>query len=400
MGATTQIKTPEELHTIITKQKGKATPSLAGDDKKDQQFRFVPFKEYMAGPLEPPQWLIKDILEREALSVLFGPPESYKSFLAIDWGLSIASQTSWNGHAVKGGPVFSIIGEGARGYRRRLAAWRKVHLCQSDIPFFVSEIPAQILDVTSATAVGHAINRLRSSYGAPALVIIDTLARNFGPGHENDTKDMTAFIANLDRYIGRDFSRLIVHHSGLTDQGRSRGSSSLRAALDAEYKMSCQEEKVTITCTKMKDAPRFKPLHFVPQIMALGGTEDDPITSVVLSRVEGQPATVKLTTQWRDALKLLQEMCSEKVSELLSEWRKALCAEKIYSRAGAYSACDTLSDKGFIVISGDYVRLSELSERVLSVHHDRVLSCLINPPPLKGGDYQTHREKLYDQQTI
>lgn len=364
------------------------------DAGRKAEFHFISLTEYMAGDLQPPQWRIKNILEDESLAVLFGPAESYKSFLAIDWGLSIAAQIPWNGHYVKGGLVFSIIGEGKNGYRRRIAAWLKANNVSKDFPFFVSDVPAQILNVESAQAVGNAINELRAEHGKPALVIIDTLARNFGPGHENDTKDMTTFISNLDEHIGRDFARLIVHHTGLSDQNRSRGNSALRAALDAEYKMSSKEGEIILCCTKMKDAPKFQPFHFMPKVIALGGTEQDPITSVVLSQVEGQQATVKLTTQWKDALNLLHKMCEGKVSESLSEWRKALYEKKIYTRGASYSACDTLSDKGLIVISGDYVRLSELSERVLfDLPGQGVDVSVLSSPLIRGGQSDTPRTK-------
>lgn len=89
----------------------------------------------------------------------------------------------------------------------------------------------------------------------PQLVILDTLARCFGPGDENSTQDMTRFVAACDEIRSRwRCAVLLIHHSGLSDKTRSRGSSALRAALDAEYRLERTDASLLLTATKMKDA--------------------------------------------------------------------------------------------------------------------------------------------------
>ena len=74
---------------------------------------------------------------------------------------------------------------------------------------------------------------MSDQHGQPALVIIDTLNRNFGAGDENNTADMTRFIIGLDR-LKNDLNTaiLVVHHTGLGNKERSSGNSALKAALD------------------------------------------------------------------------------------------------------------------------------------------------------------------------
>jgi len=68
----------------------------------------------------PPEWIIKDILPTESLSVLFGESGTGKSFLALDLCLSIARGSEWHGHHVdRAGAVIYICGEGASGVKRR-----------------------------------------------------------------------------------------------------------------------------------------------------------------------------------------------------------------------------------------------------------------------------------------
>ena len=67
----------------------------------------------------------------------------------------------------------------------------------------------------------------------PSLVVIDTLARNFGGGNENATQDMNLFITNLDR-LKAEFgcTVLVVHHTGKDAAKKERGNTALRGASD------------------------------------------------------------------------------------------------------------------------------------------------------------------------
>ncbi|HYW80506.1 MAG TPA: AAA family ATPase, partial [Thermoguttaceae bacterium] len=69
--------------------------------------------------MRPPEWLLRGVLERDTFALVFGDPGCGKSFLAIDWACRIATGTPWRGHAVQGGPVVYIAGEGQQGFGRR-----------------------------------------------------------------------------------------------------------------------------------------------------------------------------------------------------------------------------------------------------------------------------------------
>jgi len=100
---------------------------------------------------------------------------------------------------VKQGTVFYICGEGQQGIGRRIAAWHNAHKTKAaDVPFFVSKTPTQLMDLEAIQDVRRAVDSMTKQYGPPAVVHIDTLARNFGEGDENATKDMNKAISNLD----------------------------------------------------------------------------------------------------------------------------------------------------------------------------------------------------------
>jgi hypothetical protein len=215
--------------------------------------------------LKQPEFLIDDMIETDATGVLFGPPGCGKSFISVDVALSVATGSDFHGRKTKRGPVFYIAGEGHAGLARRFHAWSQARgVSISDALLFKSERAAQFLDMASARAVADACLELASQNGPPAMVVLDTLARNFGPGDENSTSDMGAFVAALDD-LRANFPActvLIVHHTGHGDATRSRGSSVLKGASDFEFGATKDGPTITLKNPKMKDAPELPDQFF------------------------------------------------------------------------------------------------------------------------------------------
>jgi len=232
---------------------------------------------------------------------LFGAPGSMKSFIVIDMGLCISTGLDWHGHKVKQGPCLYICGEGRANVKKRNVAWELHHGVKAP-QFFVSTSAAQLLDPASLSDVMSAVAEITATHGKPALIIIDTLNRNFGPGDENSTSDMTAFIQAVDQL--RDYLQcaiIIVHHSGLAAAERGRGSSALRGAMDFEYGCDkstaddIEDTVVTLTNRKVKDHDAPPPMAFKQVLIDLGIVDEDmqPLMSIVLEQTEAEPAKKK-----------------------------------------------------------------------------------------------------------
>jgi hypothetical protein len=198
---------------------------------------------------------------------VFGDPGGGKSFVAIDIACCVATGSAWHGHQVKQGAVFYIAGEGHNGLARRFKAWELGNsISLSGAPIFKSHRAAQLYDATEAALVAVSIKQLSEEAGhIPSMIVIDTLARNMG-GDENSTQDMNAFIQHIDNYLRQvwNCSVIIVHHSGTMDKDRGRGSSALKGALDAEYRVALDSGTKTIQFEnkKMKDAEMPIPKNF------------------------------------------------------------------------------------------------------------------------------------------
>jgi hypothetical protein len=231
-------------------------------------------------------WLLRGILERECLALLFGDPGTAKSFTALAWAVAIAAGREWQGHRVTQGPVAYIAGEGHAGLARRLKALEVHHgMSLADAPLFVSRRAVAMLDAVAVDALVEELDRLPAP---PVLIVIDTLARALAGGEENSAADIGAFVAALDRLKScYKAAVLVVHHAGHGDKSRARGSSALRAAVDVEMGLSWlpdAPEVLALACTKAKDGEPFKTLYFELQGVALPWADDDgePINSAVL----------------------------------------------------------------------------------------------------------------------
>ena len=246
-------------------------------------FKLIKVSELTAQP-KPIDWLLDGILESGSLNLLFGEPASGKSLFAFDWAFCIASGRDWLGKETQKRDVIILAGEGHSGLRRRMRALEVKHGIKTPDNLLVSEIPANLTDHAQAQWVADAIAQNCTNGG---LVIIDTLNRNMGAADENNAKDIAELLNILDGCIrSMGLAVLIVHHSGHGNQGRARGSSAIRAAVDAEFCVTKKADSITLGCTKAKDFEPFKDMEFSLKVTELGDQWHDksgqPIASVYL----------------------------------------------------------------------------------------------------------------------
>lgn len=259
------------------------------------------FKFVWANDLEikEPRFLVKNLLEEDCLGLVIGDPSSGKSLFVLDMACCISTGAPFHGRQVKEGPVLYLAGEGHNGLRRRLAAWeRENKISLKDARLAISTKAAALTDGMAVEEVIRAIEEILTPIEEkPALLIVDTLARNFGIGDENSAQDMGIFIAELDRIrTTYECSVLVVHHSGVADKNRGRGSTALRGAVDAEYKVEKEGTHHVVTCQKAKDMVEPEPIHFERQSVEILETiEGDIITAPVLIDAEPQEKKTNLT---------------------------------------------------------------------------------------------------------
>lgn len=265
--------------------------------------------------LPPSEHLVKGVLDRGAFSVVFGEPNTGKSFFAMDLALHVALGWEWRGKKVRPGAVVYIAAEGGRGLIRRLDAFGQHHQIDdpAGLPFYILPAPLDLRDGDGDT--GPLIKKIEALGASQRveLVVVDTLARTFGGGNENAPDDMGAFVANMDRIRQQTGAHvLIVHHSGKDAAKGGRGHSSLRGALETEIEVKAGDDgRKTAEIVKQRDGERGAVFGFTLEVVEVGtDDEGDPITSCVVVPSEAAPAHrhSRLTGQNRIALEKLHDL--------------------------------------------------------------------------------------------
>lgn len=241
--------------------------------------------------LEEPEQIVRGMLEPDSLCMVYGPSGVGKSFFTLDLALSIATGTPYHGREVKQGPVVYLAGEGHRGIVKRSLAWG-IDRCQNvtKSKFYLARRPFQLLSDESTSDVVKAIEAILEG-NAPSVIVIDTLARNFGEGDENSTQDMGKVIFTLDALRDRfqGVCVILVHHSGHNAE-RARGSSALKGAMDFEYCVSSKDGILEVTNTKMKDGTPPDGMAFELVDVEIGGLDfyGEPVKSAFCRSVEAE----------------------------------------------------------------------------------------------------------------
>lgn len=245
---------PDTVRAIL-REYDSLIATIDGDDKQP------PLRD-MSTLLNPSQidWLIDGWLCRDSLACLFGDSEAGKSFLALDWSLSVACGLDWQDHPTATGVVVYIAGEGEAGLARRVVAWQQTH----DAAIPASRFYLKSCAVLDDAGTENLLTEIASLADSPSLIVADTVARTMS-GDENSSEDMTAYVRALDRLrTATGACLLTIHHSGHADKTRGRGSSVLRAALDAEFSATRDKDANlgTLRATKSKDSTPPNPLGY------------------------------------------------------------------------------------------------------------------------------------------
>ena len=253
--------------------------------------RFGPVPIYDLTQREPMGWLIKGVLPRAELGILFGASGSGKTFVALDLAFAIARGNAWRTRRTAKARVVVIAAEGGSGLGKRAQAYAQHHgfdLRDMDALHVITAAP-NFLDDDDISEVIAEIKNL----GPVDLIIIDTLAQVTPGANENTSEDMGRALGNINLlHEATGAMNLVVHHAGKDLSKGSRGWSGLKAAADVQIEVLRHENgDREIVIEKMKDGEDGLRWGFKLETVLLGLDDDgDDITSCVAVEVEIRPA--------------------------------------------------------------------------------------------------------------
>ena len=304
-------------------------------------FHAVPWWE-LDRPGQEHEWLIDRVLTKADRSMLAGPSQSGKSFLALDMALAVARGAEYWGRPTERGGVIYQAGEGGLGLKKRIRAYRVHHSIDPSerLPFVL--MPG-VLDLHNGDEqLGSFIEECKrwsdmfgEIFGLPlSLIELDTLSTAMPGANENDGADMSRILARCARISEALKCHVqFVHH--MNAQGtKARGHTSIFANLEnvifVERDMERRDEDGRplreARIAKQKDEEDGAKWSFVLR----GGIEvgqdkyGNPITSCVVVPPEGRVAEigggrVNTPSKYRGHLSDRQEIAMRALSDALIE---------------------------------------------------------------------------------
>lgn len=235
----------------------------------------------------PIKWLIKGVMPKADLAVIFGASGSGKTFVALDMAMALARGVPWRGHRVSEPQrVLYIAAEGAGGLGGRIKAYCRHHSVQpGDLDLSVMFAAPNFMEREDISEVLKAV----TAAGGYDVIVVDTFAQVTPGANENAAEDMGHALANVRALREASGAMLwLVHHAGKDASKGARGWSGIKAAADVQIEIVRRENgSREIHLEKLKDGEDGLRWGFNLETVLLGMDEDgDDITSCIIAEAE------------------------------------------------------------------------------------------------------------------
>ena len=255
------------------------------------------------------EWILKGyIAAGPSLCILFSPSGLGKTFIVIDIFLTLAfGLTNWHGIECKTARCLYMCAEGFSAVMPRVKCWLEQHdiTDNQSVDFWIENGSITLDDPESVLELQEYLNR-RFGSRKPDIIAVDTM-NLFMKGDENSTRDSTAFVNALKALAAENNSTiLLVHHTGVADERRGRGSTVFKGSLDTELRLSRDKDNPDIMLFdqtknrlgRLMDEPMAFRLEEHETSFEYGSGER--VTSCILKRIDEIPVVKKHTQEELD----------------------------------------------------------------------------------------------------
>lgn len=247
---------------------------------------FVTLSEDDIDALPDIEYMLSGILLTSSVSMLYGESNTGKTFTALDIAEHIARGLMWLARRVKQCKVLYIYGEGGRGMKPRLQAWRKHHNdspTTSNIRFIGA--PVHLITDRQALLDTIAASQEETPY---KYIVIDPYSIATTGTNQNDQMEVTKTLMTAHEIVRNyDAHVMIVHHTNKS--GGFNGTAAFKNHVDTMIELKRESEDmptspIIMRCEKQRDGQYFPDIKLQLEVVELGIHPHtyEPITSCVL----------------------------------------------------------------------------------------------------------------------
>lgn len=338
-------------------ERSREDEDLPGSSGRDTQGRRNPHAlsrarsigSLLARDTKPTEWLVEGIWENRGWGFVAGEPKTYKSTLATDLAVSIATATPFLGHfnVTKPGPVLIVQEENSESIQHARLARILRHKERAGE---IHSINGSLLEVTlpDGDCPVYCLDRTRFSFNntkkrraleadikalEPQLVIFDPLQRMLGDLSVRDEKDVTKCLDWLDKVVN-DYKTglMIVHHYHKSrESGPQLGGQRMLGSQALHAWLSCglyiQREGPGERGTRLKVTREFRAFDSGPPIeLEFDSQDDEDFYDVHVSVQEKKGG--KRSLELRDVVTNTPGISVKDVSDLL-QWDEKLVRRRL-----------------------------------------------------------------------
>lgn len=190
------------------------------------------------------KFIVDNFIHEGSVNVLYSPPANYKSFLALDMALSVATGNKWLERETKKSNVLYWDLENPKFVikerQEALKAGKDIEGSVEGLSFLNSGMLMDREKTINTTLLRKVKKQIKDN--EVKLIIVDTMHR-LANYDENSANDFNMFYTGILKPIARDLNCafLLLHHSN--KNGDYRGSSDIEGAVECMFEMKKIKEE-------------------------------------------------------------------------------------------------------------------------------------------------------------
>lgn len=266
------LPTSDARHSTQVYENGSEPPEPAQppDEQQEQLYwttQAFTLAQFLKRP--PKQWLVDRVFGVQDFLLVYGESGHGKTHALLDLAFSCATGRAFAGQFTVARPLSVVYAtaEGTGGLADRLRAVQ-AHYAAQDLPLSILTDVPQLFQAAQPNGALHLLQQwpaLTQAGLVPAqldLLLIDTLHLATVGSDENSAGDAGVTLASMRRLRDTLGCAIGIAHHAAKGSGLERGSTALRAQMDAVLKTTKTGNSYTLACEKLKDGEAWKAQTF------------------------------------------------------------------------------------------------------------------------------------------